>query len=65
MDRKIEKAVISKFVELIEAGYTCKDAVATLDYYIFVKHNHEFMELSEKEQTRVRDILHSLKLIHV
>lgn len=65
MDRKIEKAVISKFVELIEAGYASKDAVATLDYYIFVKYNHEFMELSEKNQTRVRDILHSLKLIHV
>ena len=65
MNKEIEKTVIAKFVELIEAGYTCKDAVATLDYYIFVKYNHEFMELSEKEQKRVRDILHSLKLIHV
>ena len=65
MDRKIEKAVVSKFVELIEAGYASKDAVATLDYYIFVKYNHEFYNLSEEDQSRVRDILHSLKLVHV
>jgi hypothetical protein len=65
MDRKIEKAVVSKFVELIEAGYASKDAVATLDYYIVVKHNHEFYNLSEEDQARVRDILHSLKLVHV
>jgi hypothetical protein len=65
MDRKIEKAVVSKFVELIEAGYASKDAVATLDYYIFVKHNHEFYNLSEEDQAKVRDILHSLKLVHV
>ena len=65
MDKIIEKAVVSKFVELIEAGYTPRDAVATLDYYIFVKYNHEFMKLSEKDQSRVREILHSLKLVHV
>lgn len=65
MDKIIEKAVVSKFVELIEAGYTCKDAVATLDYYIFVKYNHEFYNLSEENQSRVREILHSLKLVHV
>ena len=65
MDKKIEKAVVSKFVELIEIGYTPRDAVATLDYYIFIKYNHEFMKLSEQDQSRVRDILHSLKLVHV
>ena len=65
MNQEIEKTVIAKFVEMIEAGYSSKDAIATLDYYIFIKHNHEFMALTEEEQARVRSILHSLKLVHI
>ena len=65
MNKEIEKAVIAKFVELIEAGYSSKDAVATLDYYIFIKYNYEFFKLTEKEQEKVRNIMHSLKLVHI
>ena len=45
----IEKKVIDGFLNLMNEGYTAKDAILTLDYWIFVKFNNEFHQLTEEE----------------
>lgn len=61
----IEKKVIDGFLNLMNEGYTAKDAILTLDYWIFVKFSNEFHQLTEEEQSQVRYLLHSMKLVHV
>ena len=60
----VEKVVVDNFVRLINSGLSPSDAYKTLDYLVFIKHNHEFFALSEEEQNRVRSILLSLSLVH-
>lgn len=60
-----ERKVVDGFLDLLNQGYSPKDAVLTLDYLIFIKHNHEFFQLSEEEQQEIRHMLHSMKLVHV
>ena len=62
---EIEKKVIDGFLNLMNEGYSAKDAILTLDYWIFVKFNNEFHQLTEKEQSQVRHLLHSMRLVHV
>lgn len=61
----LEKATVDAFIRLINSGITAKDAVLTLDYWIFVKYVEQFEKLTEDEQMEVRKILLSLKLVHV
>ncbi len=62
---EIEKKVINGFLNLLNEGFTAKDAIMTLDYWIFVKFNHEFHQLLEEEQTEIRQLIHAMKLVHV
>ena len=62
---ELEQKVINGFLNLMNQGYTARDAILTLDYWIFVKFNHDFHQLSEDDQTKVRHLLHSMKLVHV
>ena len=43
----LEKATIDAFIRLINSGLTAKDAVLTLDYWIFVKYVEQFEKLTE------------------
>ena len=61
----IEKKVIDGFLNLMNEGYSAKDAILTLDYWIFIKFSNEFHQLTEEEQSQVRYLLHSMKLVHV
>jgi hypothetical protein len=61
----IEKKVVNGFLNLMNEGYPAKDAILTLDYWIFVKFSNEFHQLTEEEQSQVRYLLHSMKLVHV
>jgi hypothetical protein len=60
----VEKVVVDNFVRLINNGLSPSDAYKTLDYLVFIKHNHEFFALSEEDQDKVRSILLSLSLVH-
>ena len=62
---EIEQKIVSTFMNLVNDGFPAKDAVLTLDYWIFVKYAHEFDKLNEEEQMDVRRVLHSLKLVHI
>ena len=62
---EIEKKVIGCFLNLMNEGYTAKDAILTLDYWIFVKFSNEFHQLTEEEQMEVRRVILALKLVHV
>lgn len=62
---EIEKKVVNGFLNLMNEGYSAKDAILTLDYWIFVKFSNEFYQLTEEEQSQVRYLLHSMKLVHV
>ena len=61
----IEKKVIEGFLNLMNEGYSAKDAILTLDYWIFIKFSNEFHQLTEEEQSQVRYLLHSMNLVHV
>ena len=62
---EIEKRITDTFVKYVENGLSPKDAVLTLDYVIFVQHNNEFFELTDEQQKEVREILNSMRLVHV
>ena len=62
---EIEKKVIGCFLNLMNEGYTAKDAILTLDYWIFVKFSNEFHQLTEEEQMETRKIILAMKLVHV
>lgn len=61
----IEQTIVDTFIRLVNDGLTAKDAVLTLDYWIFVKYVEQFEKLTEEEQMEVRKVLLSLKLVHV
>lgn len=61
----LEKETVDAFIRLVNSGLTAKDAVLTLDYWIFVKYVEQFEKLTEEEQMEVRKVLLSLKLVHV
>ena len=63
-DIMIEKKIIETFLKLLD-DLSAKDAIRTLDYWIFIKYSNEFDKLNEKEQNEVRSVMHSLKLIHI
>ena len=60
----LEQAVVDAFMELLD-HLSPKDAVLTLEYWIFVKYVEQFEQLNEEQQMEVRKILLSLKLVHV
>ncbi len=61
----IERTIVDTFIRLVNDGFTAKDAVVTLDYWIFIKFVEQFEKLNEDQQMEVRKVMHSLKLIHV
>lgn len=61
----IEQTIVDTFIKLINDGFTAKDAVLTLDYWIFIKFVELFEQLDEEQQMEVRKVIHSLKLVHV
>ena len=61
----IEQEIVDTFIKLVNDGFTAKDAVLTLDYWIFVKFVELFEQLNEEQQMEVRKVIHSLKLVHV
>lgn len=61
----LEKATVDAFIRLVNSGLSSKDAVLTLDYWIFVKYVEQFEKLTEDEQMAIREVLLSLKLVHV
>ena len=62
---EIEQRIADTFVKYVQNGLSPRDAVLTLDYVIFVQHNHEFHNLTEEQQSEIREILNSMKLVHV
>ena len=61
---EIEQKIVDAFMKLLE-HLSPKDAVLTLDYWIFVKYSHEFNNLTEEEQMEARKVILALKLVHV
>lgn len=61
----IEQTIVDTFIRLVNDGFTAKDAVLTLDYWIFIKFVELFEQLNEEQQMEVRKVIHSLKLVHV
>ena len=61
----IEQEIVDTFIKLVNDGFTAKDAVLTLDYWIFIKFVELFEQLDEEQQMEVRKVIHSLKLVHV
>ena len=61
---EIEQKIVDAFMKLLE-HLSPKDAVLTLDHWIFVKYSHEFHNLTEEEQMEVRKVILALKLVHV
>ena len=61
---EIEQKIVDAFMKLLE-HLSPKDAVLTLDYWIFVKYSHEFHNLTEEEQMEARKVILALKLVHV
>lgn len=61
---EIEQKIVDAFMKLLE-HLSPKDAVLTLDYWIFVKYSYEFHNLTEEEQMEARKVILALKLVHV
>ena len=61
---EIEQKIVDAFMKLLE-HLSPKDAVLTLDYWIFVKYSNEFHNLTEEEQMEARKVILALKLVHV
>ena len=53
------------FADYLFMGLSPRDAIETLRYNIFVRHNHWFESLSEERQWEVRGVLKSLELVHL
>lgn len=61
----LDKEFIKLFGSYLEAGLSAQDAIETLRYNIFIKHNHWFNSLDENKQWQVRGVLKSLELVHL
>lgn len=61
---EIEQKIVDAFMKLLE-HLSPKDAVLTLDHWIFVEYSHEFHNLTEEEQMEARKVILALKLVHV
>lgn len=61
----LDKVIIKVFSFLLEEGLSPQDALAYLDYDIFVRNNTWFESLSQEAQDEIRHVLHAIKLIHV
>lgn len=59
------RKVIRVFGALLEQGMSAQEALAYLDYDIFVRNNAWFESLSQSEQDEIRHVIHAIKLVHV
>lgn len=62
---ELDKEIIKLFGSYLESGLSAPDAIETLRYNIFIKHNHWFNSLDENKQWQVRGVLKSLELVHL
>ena len=65
MNEEVQLKILRAFESLLENGLTAQQALEHLDYHVFVKHSNEFHALSEQEQTEIRHVLHSIRLVHM
>jgi hypothetical protein len=60
----MSKFITEWFTNLIKEGLQPGEALEYLDYQIFVRDSNWFHSLSDEKQTEIRNVLHSIRLVH-